>query len=822
MPDKEKDKAKATAASAAAQDIGNPDFQAGLRALLAVYQPFLEQQLNLAKNPDELQKQAQADSSRTCAQEFEEAYAMFGKFLNEDTAVRLLPPQAREVLGPIDQWRWCLQHILCCLVFGWLVCRWPRTFRGYAFYLYEFWRCVRQVIGNPVSDPPTEEQRRDFDILVKVLAEAYKPYLTDQLATVEHSAGVPEEIIAGKIDCFIDDREACIIFERLLTTDAARALLGEAAFKQHSQVSFFWFCRCWCLCALCFGCCLARARNIFQVLWCLFGYWRCLFDCFRPLTCDLTAPTGCTEERPGLVTGGVAVEIEGTAAGGFFDHYTLEWRQVEGLPCQDNTTCPPDGSPNPVTGWSCAGISYPGGGATGTAQVVGGTLGWLNTTVLPPASYEIRLCVFSSVPNEAPCCFCIVFDLFKVMVWIERVAGAPVKTGPGWGPFNPDSPIVSGNPGGPEVPVGCCVTVKGSAFVGNCNNRKIKCFDLRWGFGFLPGPGQLGFNPADYVGSLLSCPPGLGPVCYQPPDELNKRAPWNWVMGDKALTTSLVQTVIDLFGTPITVWKLQDFCFNSAACLPLSVNDSTGCPDPHHRCRSGQYTLLLHVTDTMGFDYYDTQHLWFDNKPMISDVHVTFGGINGLPGCTDLHLGLGGPFVPPGAPCNVPWPADLMGIAYDEYIDYTNLAYPSDNFDIYAMSITRQGGPTLSIPITVCTDPANPFAGICRRGDPGTRCELIPAVGGCPPPPPPPVKFFDVLTTLDLRIFDAVCAPSVPAPYAIPAGFPLDRGKCCGYAFVLYARDKTWSDGGGPGNCHYAYSSPWAVCICNDLPANNG
>ncbi len=77
-----------------------------------------------------------------------------------------------------------------------------------------------------------------------------------------------------------------------------------------------------------------------------------------------------------------------------------------------------------------------------------------------------------------------------------------------------------------------------------------------------------------------------------------------------------------------------------------------------------------------------------------------------------------------------------------------------------------------------------------------------------------------LLTKLDLRIFDAVCAPSIPVGehYAIPAGFSLERGACCGYTFQLYARDKTRSDGGGPGQCHAAWSLPWAVCICNDLP----
>ena len=133
----------------------------------------------------------------------------------------------------------------------------------------------------------------------------------------------------------------------------------------------------------------------------------------------------------------------------------------------------------------------------------------------------------------------------------------------------------------------------------------------------------------------------------------------------------------------------------SSSGLPAGVLDASGCPDPHHRCRSGKYTLLLDVTDTLGNHYYDTQHVWFDNKPMVYDKYVVFEGIEGLPSCTDLHLGPNTKMIPPGAPCGVPWPVALLGIAYDEYIDETDLAYPSDNFDYYNLSITRQGGPDL-------------------------------------------------------------------------------------------------------------------------------
>ena len=55
MPDKEKPKPSQPAAAASTvPELNNPDFQVVLKALLAVYQPILEQQLNLAKNPKEL------------------------------------------------------------------------------------------------------------------------------------------------------------------------------------------------------------------------------------------------------------------------------------------------------------------------------------------------------------------------------------------------------------------------------------------------------------------------------------------------------------------------------------------------------------------------------------------------------------------------------------------------------------------------------------------------------------------------------------------------------------------------------------------------
>jgi hypothetical protein len=785
----------------AAADDRDPDFQFALKALLGAYQPILEQELARSKDPEALEKEAEAHPAN-CEDEITQTSQILDRFFTEEVAVRLLPAEARELLGPVERWRWCLLHIRCCIIFGWLLCRRPRNFRLFVYYLHRYWLCVRQAIGAPIANPPTAHDRADFQVLVKAAAAAYRPFLTDQLATVDFPLGLPEEVLAGKIDCNSGEEEASAIFERLLTVDAAHALLGAKAFEQHSKDPFFWFCRCWCLCAIRFGCCLGRARRLVDVLRCLKFYRRCLRECFQPLRCDVTAPTGCAAEKP-LATGGVGLEIVGTASGGMFDHYVLQWRKVQGQACDDNAD------------WSSIGISYPGGGSVGSVQVGSGTLGWIETTTLAPDSFEIRLCVFPT-GGGALCCFCKQFALFKVMVWIDHVAEAPINP---TDPFDPDA-VISGS-AGEEVPVGCCVRVGGSAYVGDCSGRKIKCFDLRWGLGYLPGPTQPGFNPADYTGSLLLS----GPVCYTDPDpvvESRKRAPWNQVIGVNAtLTTALVDN-IDIPSLGLHhLWKLQPTCYPSASQLPSGVTDSSGCPDPHHRCQSGKYTLLLDVTDTLGTHYYDTQHVFFDNKPMLSETHVFFGGIRGLPSCTDMHLTADGSAIPAGAPCGLPWPAVLEGIAYDEYVDETDTSFPSDNFDYYSLWITRQGGPSYSVPITPTLAPAifgpDPLKGTSRVGQPGVRCEPLPSVAGCPPPPPIPARVTSPLTTLDLRIFDAVCVASLAAPFAPPAGFALERGTCCGYTFQLYAQDKTRTSS---PPCHAAWSLPRAVCICNDLPVD--
>jgi len=380
-------------------ELHNEDFQFVLRALLATYQPILEEQLRLSKAPEELKKQVES-SPPNCEDEVALANALFEKFLTEEVAIRSLPPEARQLLGPPERWRWCLLHIRCCIIFGWLVCRGPRTFRAFAYYLYRYWRCVRQVLGTPVSTPPTAHEREDFQTLVVALAAAFKPYLTDQLASVEFPAGIPEEVMSGKIDCFEGLEASGEVFERLIQEDVAPALLGRKAFEQHQQDPFFWFCRCWCLCGIRFGCCLARARSLPEAVRCLLWYFRCLRDCFQPLVCKILKPAlnACADEQYFPGPNVLGVEIVGTATGGFCTHYTLEWKDAAAPPAAYTQVGIVYASPAP-----------PGG--PGACGKVNAPLGYLNTAVGPvPNSVSVRLCVYGAA-GTTPCCTAVKFQI---------------------------------------------------------------------------------------------------------------------------------------------------------------------------------------------------------------------------------------------------------------------------------------------------------------------------------------------------------------------------------------------------------------------------
>src|SRR5262245_61509351 len=734
-------------------DPQNPDFQAVLKSLLDIYRPILEEDLKRAGDPGALSDEA-LKAPPDCDSELADAQRLFGSFLDETVALRLLPAQARELLGPIDRWRWCLLHIRCCTIFGWLICRRPRSFRLFAYYLYRYWICVRQAVGTPVTPGKlTDVERRDFEKLVAALAKAYRPFLTDQLATVDFTTGLPQAVEDGTVDCSEGEQEAAEVFERLLTVDAAQALLGEAAFKAHVNEPWFWFCRCWCLCAIRFGCCIARARNLVDVYRCLAIYWRCLRECFRPLTCQIAGPTGCVPEQVNAAIPALVVPIVGTAAGGSFQRYVLEWSQNGIVWHAANFVYPPVPPVNMVQG---------------NIPVIGGLLAYFDTTLLNAGFYFVRMTVFD-VNNASVGCSNS-FSVFKKDV---RILGVDGNTSLDRTPFDPAAQLVDNVPalcsrpaGTFEASFGTCLTIWGSAYIGGCDdNQKIKRYTLSYKAGYETDCTTAGwtnfwtvdFNtPAQYRAINMRTDTSVltavwGPDCLVPV----MFPPWCLLTDPQALL------------------------------YPSSwVSNVGGCQ------LSGLYTIRLVVEDTNGVTYCDTQRVWLDNKPLTALIQIS-----AVPKCADLFVSQ---FAKP-PDCTVPWSLPVSGIAYDEYIDeLLPLTRPNDNFDYYVVSVEKQGGPSISIPIP--GPGGSCFYGTSRVGDPGTRCGVptVPTVIG-------------TLATFDLRAVDLTCKPFLP--YAVPDAFTIPRGECCVYIFHLAVYDRT----ARPCGVNWA-TADWPVKICNDLP----
>ncbi|MDX2511827.1 MAG: hypothetical protein QNK25_07240 [Desulfobacterales bacterium] len=739
------------------EEMKNQDFQFVLKELLGVYQPILERELERANDPEKLKKEAE-ENPPDCEDEFILANRLFEKFFTEKVALRLLPEEGRKLLGPIEQWRWCFLHIRCCIIFGWLVCRRQRTFRGFAYYLYHYWRCVRRVLNIPVSSPPTLEEQKDFAILVKAFAGAYKPFLTDQLASLEFIDKLPEEILEGNIDCLEGEEDAMAVFQRALTVETASALLGKKTFEEYKQAPFFWFCRCWCLCGIRFGCCLAKARNLIDVLHCLLGFWHCTRNCIKPLTCELTDPVECMPENVNTLLPALGLEVKGTAGGAGFHHYILEWSK-------DNLI------------WHTTNFHYlpipPGGGSQGTSPVFGGVLAFLDTTSLDDGPYFIRMTVYSV---HGTTCVCKTqFSLFKQDVRILGIDGAFALNG---SEFDPAAqlvetvPALCSRPAGTfEVSFAKCLGIWGSAFVGGCEGRKIKRYTIDYKPGFetdCSSAGWLNIWNIDY-NTIWQ---------YR---EMNMRR------DTSVLTSKWVPDCVLEFpaGTCLIHEpdsRLKPSCWQT---------HTSGCE------LSGLVTLRLVVEDTVGNLYCDTQRVWIDNKQVCAMIRI-----DAVPKCEVIYLSK---FATP-PDCSIPWTLPLSGIAYDELIDpMAPPTRPNNNFDYYWVKVKQQGGTWLQIPIP--GPGGTGFYGTSQVGNPGTACPGF----SCDSANPHPMSTFGTLSVFDLRAVDPVCSASVG--YPVPGDFLLPRGECCTYIFKVHARDRTLFSGGP----HWD-EDEWPVQICNDLP----
>jgi hypothetical protein len=772
----DKKKKKPTSEEAAAPppgaEVNNEDFQFVLKALLAAYESILEQQLNLAKNPAELEKEAESRPPNA-KDELAQANRIFEKFLTEEVALRMIPSETRHHLGPIENWRWCLQHLRCCFVFGWLVCRGPRTFRAWNYYLYEYWRCVRETVGRPVASPPTAADRRDFQSLVEALAVAFKPYLTDQLASVEFPAGIPDEVLSGKINFAEGLEDVCEIFERFLTGNAAQSLLGREAFSEHRRDPHFWFCRCWCLCAICFGCCLARSRNLNGLLWCLVYYFRCLRECGQPLVCDLTGPSGCIKGETNILAGKILEPVTGSAYGFSFGHYVIEVRDGASV-LLSGVVIYPDGIGNPDPGLT-----------QGNFAVAAGTLGWIDLKqcviaagidIFTSTTFTVTLRVFAGDGSELlPDCV-TTFELSLDEVYIKRISTP-------WSVnfTDPSEPLRAGDSiATPLATEGGWMHVRGVANITGCEGQKIAEYTI-WAipdptFSFPQPPPFTAVVPAAswvpvthivYGPQTIAQP--VGPPITFTADQVRQD---NVLDGnpDPDILTNVWGTRLDCPSISIDFINFEPFCWNLPSLIPNALNSNTF-PKmaPMLEGGSGKFTFLLQVIDTVGNQFYDVQRAWIDNEPLHADIT----GIAALPPCADLYTQ---------THAGVFKTVNIQGTAWDQVIDPVTPDYTrptSDNFGHYTVKFQKQG--------------ALGFA------------QLIDSTTPVPPRPMP--LGVGVLTPWNLQSVDAASNPMM-----LPVDQLLQLGQACSYVVVLEVWDTTVVN---EGTVHYSGTILFPIKIIN-------
>ncbi|HXB70347.1 MAG TPA: hypothetical protein VNY05_19010 [Candidatus Acidoferrales bacterium] len=731
-------------AGPAPQDETNSkDFQFVLKALVAAYEPLLEHELKAARNIDELNREA-GIAPPGIGEDIARLNRVFETFFTAEVAIRLLPEAVRGRFGPAEEWRWCMQHIRCCMIFGWLVCRGPRTFRASSRYLYQYWICVRQALGTPVAVPPTADQRRDFDTLVKALATAYKPYLTGELKAVELLQGVAGQTAVRVSELDEGDEETAAIFDRLFTQETARALLGREVFSTHSKEPFFWFCRCWCLCAIRFGCCLARARRLVSVRWCLRYYWDCLRHCLQPLHCRITGPSGCIRGLSDIMAGKILEPVAGDAYGTDFGHYLIEVRDPANT-LLTNVVIYPNGADNPDVTLT-----------QGNFAIAGGTLGWIDVQkaahdagviLLTSTTFTVTLRVFGTNGGELqpPCT--TTYSLSADEAYIKRISTPWSVNYP-----DPSEPLrVANNALSALATIGGWMHVRGDAFVYGCLGEQIQQYTI-WAipdqpFSFPQPPPYTPVVPGanwTQIAHIEYAAQTVDGTLYTA-DQVRA---YNMLNGnpDPSILTNIwgtraecISVAID-FIDDLICWNIPSLIpseFNSNLLPKMNAADEGG---------TGKFTFLLQIIDTDGNQFYDVQRAWVDNEP----VHAAITGIASLPPCADLYTQYhDGTFKT----------VNIQGTAWDRLIDPADPTKPtSDNFAHFTVNFQKQG----AIGFALLIDSPNPV-----------------------PARPLPLGV-GTLTPWNLQTVDAATNP-----LGLPADQLLAPGQECTYVVILQVWDST-------------------------------
>lgn len=762
-----------------ANPAANKDFEFVLDAFLAAYRPVLQHELELAGSAATLAQAAQ-DHPPTAEDEIKLAQTVFERFFTQEVATRLLPDEGQAVFGKPDQWQWCYRDILCCLIFGWLVCRGPRTLRGFGYYLYQYWRCVRTALGQPVSDPPTVDQKRDFATLFRTLAAAYAPSIQAQVRDLEYPIEIPKEIESGQINWTVDDNATNSVFERLLTAESASALFGSAAFAQHGNESIARACRCYCISALEFGCCLARARTLIEAVECLKAFFARNRRCFQSIIAELDTPPACSTLTFVAACSNLAgIEITGTAAGSAFTSYTLTY-SVGASPAVNAAVVYPD-------------CSRPPANPSASTPVSAGVLGYLDFTLLLPTTTQVTvyLDVYGSGGLHQQ-----ISAVFQLEInAIDISAAGMVTTTVGQDPFSASASIIKmlQNVANPTVEqsIGGNISVTGSAYAFGCGNQMTQYQLAEFGpVTFGPGPGVVHIPAPGPSPTALGGTPLIAPVVY----DGTAAHPWS---SGCFLGFPVPNTILN---GDLVAWWTTDNCWapfpppGHSYTIPAISSNGTWASGA-----SGRYLLFLEVDEApIALPHTpvvpageDQVVVWIDNHPVLALITQ----IGSVVGCGDLHLkdfyGNGGPN--PRCP--------VIGMAWDYPIDITApQQIPNDNFGSYWLTFQQNGGSPQNF---LATDYA-------PNGTLGTPTVRVPNLWQATAPTMP-------AQAATLALWDIVTALDAGGPLPNPAKpWQLPRGQRCAYVITLAATDTTLINNATDHNTKGPIN--FAINIINDIP----
>ena len=492
-------------------------------------------------------------------------------------------------------------------------------------------------------------------------------------------------------------------------------------------------------------------------------HWLCSLRCRRFCICvcspligriDTPVEGACAHSTVVTTcTGGagplVGIEITGTAAGGGFDHYTLRYKWGASSPIETAVVYPDCSRPPAATGYS--------------TPVFGGTLGWLDVTLLPPGvtTFTVLLDVFDSASGS-------VADTATFEVRTEAVeisAVATVESVEAEDPFHPGTftKLVKATPNPsvlvPEQSVGGSFSVDGSAYVIGCD-RILSQYGL---VRFPAPPTSPPPVPADATGGT--------PLITAVPYEDVPAHPWQ--SGCFPVVTP--NTIIN--GNLVSHWSTVSCTFLGSTYTVPKVR-----PVPNWSSGpSGRHVLLVEARDrpvagpwSIGtVAAVDRVVVWVDN-------HVPIGVINsigGIAGCGDVLLSnyVGGT-------------ATIQGVAWDAPIDASApQQQPNDNFGSYSLSY-KKNGQVAVFPIagaTPNTRVPNIWPGPLAPSDEGVLAE------------------WDIVGDIDYT-------GGGPTPPGM-----LARGDRCAFVISLDVNDTTHV--GDSGSNNHAPTFTYAITVINDL-----